>query len=164
MSEGTAAAPTPSPKEVHYQRPGLNSITPYIIVRPAARFIEFLKSAFAGVDRMRMPAPDGSIMHADVAIGNGAVEVSDGNAEYPTAPAAIHLYVDDANAHTNARCEQGRHRSIRWGIIHRAIFKVRSRISSATTGTSRSQAATGLRGRKACLRCSPICTSAKPTR
>src|SRR5690349_5197846 len=37
MSEGTAATPTPSPKEVHYQRPGLTSITPYIIVRPAAQ-------------------------------------------------------------------------------------------------------------------------------
>jgi uncharacterized glyoxalase superfamily protein PhnB len=98
MNEGTAAAPSPGPKEVHYQRPGLTSITPYIIVRPAAQFIEFLKTAFEGVERMRMPAPDGSIMHAEVAIGNGAIEVSDGNEEYPTAPAAVHLYVDDPDA------------------------------------------------------------------
>jgi len=42
----------------------LTGITPYIIVRPAAQFIEFLKSAFEGVERMRMPASDGSIMHA----------------------------------------------------------------------------------------------------
>src|SRR6267378_1923061 len=69
-------------RTVPYQRPGLTSITPYIIVRPAAQFMEFLKSAFEGVERMRMPAPDGSIMHAEVAIGN----------------AAIHLYVDDPDA------------------------------------------------------------------
>jgi uncharacterized glyoxalase superfamily protein PhnB len=105
MNEGTAAAPTPSPKEIHYQRPGLTSITPYVIVRPAAQFIEFLKSAFEGTERMRMPAPDGSIMHAEVAIGNGAIEVSDGNVEYPTAPAAVHLYVDDPDA-TYARTVQ----------------------------------------------------------
>jgi uncharacterized glyoxalase superfamily protein PhnB len=105
MNEGTAAAPTPSPKEIHYQRPGLTSITPYVIVRPAAQFIEFLKSAFEGTERMRMPAPDGSIMHAEVAIGNGAIEVSDGNEEYPTAPAAVHLYVDDPDA-TYARTVQ----------------------------------------------------------
>ncbi len=104
MSEGTAA-PTRVSKEVHYMRPGLTSITPYIIVRPAAQFIEFLKSSFDGTERLRMPAPDGSIMHADVQIGNGAIEVSDGNAEYPTAPAAVHLYVDDPDV-TYARTLQ----------------------------------------------------------
>jgi uncharacterized glyoxalase superfamily protein PhnB len=104
MNEGTAAAsragaPAAAPaRAVHYQRPGLTSITPYVIVRPAAQFIEFLKTAFEGVERMRMPAPDGSIMHAEVAVGNGAIEVSDGNEQYPTAPAAVHLYVDDPDA------------------------------------------------------------------
>jgi PhnB protein len=98
MSEGTAAAPTRGTTEVHYMRPGLTSITPYIIVRPAAQFMEFLKTAFEGVERMRMPTPDGLIMHADVALGNGAIEVSDGSEQYPTAPQAIHLYVDDADA------------------------------------------------------------------
>jgi len=77
---------------------GYHTITPYIIVRPAAQFMEFLKTVFDGIERLRMPAPDGSIMHAEVAIGNGAIEVSDGNEEYPTGPAAIHLYVDDADA------------------------------------------------------------------
>jgi uncharacterized glyoxalase superfamily protein PhnB len=85
-------------RAAHFQRPGLRSITPYIIVRPAAQFIDFLKAAFHGTERMRMPSPDGSVMHAEVAIGNGAIEVSDGNEQYPTAPAAIHLYVDNADA------------------------------------------------------------------
>jgi PhnB protein len=102
MSEGTAASPggtgEAQARAVHYLRPGLTSITPYVIVRPAAEFIAFLKAAFQGVERMRMPAPEGSIMHAEVAIGNGAIEVSDGNEQYPTAPAAIHLYVDDPDA------------------------------------------------------------------
>jgi PhnB protein len=99
MNEGTAAAGMGEARAraVHFQRPGLTSITPYIIVRPAEQFIEFLKSAFGGTERLRMPAPDGSIMHAEVAVGNGAIEVSDGNEEYSTAPAAIHLYVDDVH-------------------------------------------------------------------
>ena len=106
MNEGTTAGTGEAKASaVHYQRPGLTSITPYVIVRPAAQFIEFLKSAFEGVERMSMPAPDGSIMHAEVAVGNGAIEVSDGNDEYPTAPAAIHLYVDDPDA-TYARTLQ----------------------------------------------------------
>jgi len=101
MSEGTAASAgtgEAQARAVHYQRPGLTSITPYIIVRPAAQFMDFLKSAFDGIERMRMPTPSGSIMHAEVAIGNGAIEVSDGSEQYPTAPAAIHLYVDDPDA------------------------------------------------------------------
>jgi len=102
MSEGTAVSKAgigeAQAKVMHYMRPGSTAIMPYIIVRPAAQFIEFLKSAFEGTERMRMPAPDGSIMHAEVAIGNGSIELSDGNKEYPTAPAAVHLYVDDPDA------------------------------------------------------------------
>jgi PhnB protein len=109
MSEGTAAAKTgeAQPRAVHYQRPGLTAITPYIIVRPAAQFMEFLKSCFDGIERLRMPAPDGSIMHAEVAVGNGAIEVSDGNEQYPTAPAETHLYVNDADATYKRALEAG---------------------------------------------------------
>ena len=101
MNEGTAASgagAAAAARALHYQRPGLTSITPYIIVRGAAQFLEFLKAAFKGVEQMRMPTPDGLIMHAEVAVGNGAVEVSDGSDAYPAAPTAIHLYVDDADA------------------------------------------------------------------
>jgi PhnB protein len=122
MNEGTA----PQANAVPYQRPGLKTITPYIIVRPAAQFIDFVKTAFVGIEKMRMPAPDGSIMHAEMAIGNGAIEVSDGNEEYPTAPAAIHLYVDNADA-AYQRALQAGARSVyavadqpwgeRWGAV-----------------------------------------------
>ena len=102
MSEGTAAAKAGAgeaqAKAVHYMRPGLTSITPYIIVRGATQFIEFLKTSFEATERMRVPTPDALIMHAEVAIGNGAIEVSDGSEAYPAAPQAIHLYVDDPDA------------------------------------------------------------------
>src|SRR5438445_5052374 len=110
MSESTAAAKVGSGEEqeraVHYMRPGLKSITPDITVRGAAQFIEFLKSSFEATERMRVPTPDGKIMHAEVAIGNGAIEVSDGSEAYPAAPQAIHLYVDDPDA-AYARTLQG---------------------------------------------------------
>ena len=109
MNEGTAAGAgaAAAARALHYQRPGLTSITPYVIVRPAAQFIEFLKMAFEGVERVRMPAPDGSIMHAEVSVGKGAIEVGDGNEEYPTAPGAIHLYVDDADATYDSALQAG---------------------------------------------------------
>lgn len=98
MSNNKETSQASATKAVAYMRPGLTSITPYIVIRPAAEFINFLTTAFGGNERLRMPTPDGSIMHAEVAIGNGAIELSDGDAAYPPAPAAIHLYVEDADA------------------------------------------------------------------
>lgn len=93
--ESSAAAPA---KALHYMRPGFTSITPYIIVNGASQFIDFLKNAFDGVERLRMPAPDGTLMHAEVAVGNGMIEAGDANTQIPPAPTDIHLYVNNADA------------------------------------------------------------------
>ncbi|HKW32440.1 MAG TPA: VOC family protein [Candidatus Acidoferrum sp.] len=97
-NEGTASSAAAAAKTVHYMRPGFTSITPYIIVNDAARFLEFLKKAFEGVERLRVPAPDGTLMHSEVAIGNGMIEAGDASAQIPPAPTDIHLYVDNADA------------------------------------------------------------------
>src|SRR5260370_42679051 len=52
MSEGKAASASAAgtgeakAKTVHYQRPGLTAITPYIIVRPPRHSMEFSNSSF----------------------------------------------------------------------------------------------------------------------
>ena len=122
------ATPTPTgARAVHYMRPGLASITPYIVINRAAEFIEFLKAAFGGVERLRVPTPDGKIMHAEVEIGNGAIEIGDANEQHPSSPTDIHLHVDDADA-TFARALEAGATSIyaptdehpsgeRWGAV-----------------------------------------------
>jgi PhnB protein len=97
-NQGTESSAAVPGKAVHYMRPGFTSITPYIIVNGASRFIEFLKSAFEGVEKLRVPAPDGTLMHSEVAIGNGMIETGDASAQIPPAPTDIHLYVNDADA------------------------------------------------------------------
>jgi uncharacterized glyoxalase superfamily protein PhnB len=79
---------------------GYHTIAPYIIVPRAGEFIEFLKQAFDGTERFRFHRETGSefIMHAEVAIGNSVIELADANEQYPAAPMAIHLYVDDADS------------------------------------------------------------------
>ena len=104
-SESSAAA-VPA-KAVHYLRPGFTSITPYIIVNGASEFIEFLKQAFAGTERLRVPMPDGRLMHAEVAIGNGIIETADANEQVSPAPTDIHLYVNDADATFAGALEAG---------------------------------------------------------
>jgi PhnB protein len=87
------------PKPVsNYTPPGFHTITPYLIVPRASAFIDFLKSAFAATERLRVPLPDGLLMHAEVAIGDSVIELADTNDKVPPAPTAIHLYVDDADA------------------------------------------------------------------
>jgi PhnB protein len=98
MSDGKAASAAAKSKSDTNLRSGLPAIIPYIIVRPAAQFIDFLKAAFGGTERGRFPTPDGLIVHAEVSIGNGMIELSDGSSAYAPAPGAVHLYVDDADA------------------------------------------------------------------
>jgi PhnB protein len=81
-----------------YLRPGFKSITPYLVVPGAAQFIEFLEAGFDGTERLRMPGADGLIMHAEVSIGNGLIELADASDQYPAKPGAIRLYVEDADA------------------------------------------------------------------
>ena len=97
-NQGIESSAAVAAKAAHYMRPGFTSITPYIIVNGAAQFLEFLKNAFDGVERLRVPAPDGTLMHSEVAIGNGIIEAGDANAQIPPAPTDVHLYVDDADA------------------------------------------------------------------
>ncbi len=111
MNEGAAPSPAPAKSELHYMRPGFSSITPYIVIHGAAQFIDFLKAAFAGTERLRVPLPDGSLMHAEMAVGNGIIETADTNDQFPAAPTDIHLYVDGADV-TYARALQAGARPI----------------------------------------------------
>lgn len=94
MNEAATPAPEPS-KTPSFRRPGFPNIAPYILVHGAAKFLDFLVSAFQGTERIRVPKPDGSIMHAEVAIGDSIIELSDANEQYPPRPATTHLYVPD---------------------------------------------------------------------
>jgi uncharacterized glyoxalase superfamily protein PhnB len=79
-------------------REGFHSLTPYLIVEGAARTIDFLKQAFGAEEKLRVPKPDGSIMHAEVRIAGSVVELADANDRYPARPTSLHLYVPDADA------------------------------------------------------------------
>jgi len=98
MNEGTAKSSKGSSSVPSSVRPGFNNIAPYIIVNGAAKFIEFLKAAFQGTERLRVPRPDGAVMHAEIGIGNSVIELADANEQHPPRPTTVHLYVDDADA------------------------------------------------------------------
>lgn len=85
-------------KAVPYMREGFHTITPYILVGGAAKFIDFLKEAFAAEEKGRVALPGGKIMHAEAKVGDSMLELSDGNEQYGPTPVALHYYVEDADA------------------------------------------------------------------
>jgi PhnB protein len=59
---------------------GFHSVTPYLFIKGAAGAIDFYKKVFGAAEIMRMPGPNGRIMHAEIRIGDSIVMLSD---EYP---------------------------------------------------------------------------------
>ena len=90
-------------------------ISPYLCVAGAAEAIEFYKTVFGATERLRMPAPDGKIGHAEILIGDGLIMLAD---EFPErnvlgpksiggSPVTIAVYVEDVDAVFKRAIEAG---------------------------------------------------------
>lgn len=84
----------------------MHSVTPHLVCAGAADAIEFYKKAFNAVELMRLPGPNGRLIHASIKIGDSTIMLAD---EYPDwgslGPKArggtsvtIHIQVEDVNA------------------------------------------------------------------
>jgi PhnB protein len=105
MSEDTKSIPE-----------GYHSINPYLVVRNAAKAIDFYKKAFSAEERFRMHGPDGrAIMHADLKIGDSIFmlteESTEMNALSPESiggsPVSLYVYVKDVDAVFNQAVSEG---------------------------------------------------------
>ena len=84
---------------------GYHALTPSITVENAADAIEFYKRAFGAKERMRMPAPGGTIGHAELEIGDSVLMLSDPFPQAIVKPpkqiggtsVGIFMYVDDVD-------------------------------------------------------------------
>jgi PhnB protein len=85
---------------------GYAGVTPYLIIRDAARALEFYKKAFSATEVMRFPAPGGKIGHAEIKIGDGIVMLADESPEMGHkspqmlggTPITLMFYVSDVDA------------------------------------------------------------------
>ena len=77
---------------------GYRTVTPYLVVRDVPRLLDFLQQAFGATELMRAPRPDGSIMHAEVTIGDSRVMMGEAPGSSPPMPGCVHLYVVDTDA------------------------------------------------------------------
>jgi uncharacterized glyoxalase superfamily protein PhnB len=78
---------------------GYHTVTPYLVVRGAAKTIDFAKKAFGAESAFEpMKRPDGTIMHADLKIGNSHVMISEATEQHPPMQCMLHLYVPNVDA------------------------------------------------------------------
>jgi PhnB protein len=86
---------------------GFHTVTPYLVVRDAARAIEFYQQAFGAKLLFRAIHPDGGIMHAEIMIGNSPVMLTDESPKFPEmrspqslggSPISLFVYVEDVDA------------------------------------------------------------------
>lgn len=77
---------------------GYHSVTPYLMVQGVPKLIDFLREAFDARETERMTNPDGTVMHAEVKIGDSVVMMGEAGDEFKAMPGVIHLYVHDMDA------------------------------------------------------------------
>ena len=85
---------------------GYHTVTPCLVLRDAARAIEFYKQAFGAQQTFRMDAPNGTVAHAEMKIGNSILMLGEENrqqgctspASLGGTPVTLFLYVPDVDA------------------------------------------------------------------
>jgi PhnB protein len=84
---------------------GHQTATTCLVVRGAARAIEFYENAFGAFELMRHADPSGHIVHAEIMVGDTRIALADEAGDYNRSPEAlggsstiIGLYVEDVDA------------------------------------------------------------------
>jgi len=84
---------------------GMPTVTPHLVCEGAADAIAFYKKAFNAEEMLRMPGPDGKLMHAMLRIGDSPVMLVDEFKQWggfspkslKGSPVTIHLAVDNVD-------------------------------------------------------------------
>jgi PhnB protein len=89
--------------------------TAYLIIRDAARAMEFYKDAFGAIELIRMCDPQGKIRHGEIRIGNSSIMMAEEFFEIGlrspeslgASPVGILLYTEDVDALSNRAVAAG---------------------------------------------------------
>lgn len=84
------------------------TVTPYLILKNAAAFIQFTQNVFgAAVVNKYMRDEENIIMHAEIKIGNSIIMFADSTAEYKPMNAGLFIYVEDADITYKKAIDEG---------------------------------------------------------
>jgi uncharacterized glyoxalase superfamily protein PhnB len=78
-----------------------------LLVEGVSRLLTFLPEAFAAQVVACETRPDGTIMHAEVRVGDSMLMMGEASSEFAPMPASIYLYVTDCDAVYERALEAG---------------------------------------------------------
>ena len=103
--------------KVNYIPKGYNSISPYLVVKGAAKAIEYYKKVFGAKEVVRMDQPDGKVGHAELQIGDSRIMLAE---EKPSmgqghvsasgigaSPVSLYLYIPDVDRVIERAVDEG---------------------------------------------------------
>jgi PhnB protein len=73
------------------------TVTPYLVVPDADAELAFLKAAFGATEVVCHRNPDGSVMHAELAIGDSLIMLGQAGGQWVPLTAALYLWVPDVD-------------------------------------------------------------------
>ena len=94
---------------------GYHAITPYLIIKGAAKAIDFYKKAFGAAEVLRLDCGNDQIMHAEIKIGDSMVMLADefpdmgykGPQAYGGSSVGLMIYVENVDARFNQAVAAG---------------------------------------------------------
>jgi PhnB protein len=92
-------------KATNYIPEGYNTITPYLVIKGAAKAIDYYKSVFGATVVVRMDGPDGKVGHAELQVGDSRFMLADENPQMGNrsaesigaSPVSLYVYMPDVD-------------------------------------------------------------------
>ncbi len=82
---------------VHYLPKNYHNVIPYLFVSDAEKLLDFIKHTFDGIEIERMQAPDGSIPHAEIKVGDSIIMMGEARGEFKPIPSSLYVYVPNTD-------------------------------------------------------------------
>ncbi|WP_427888047.1 VOC family protein [Kribbella sp. GL6] len=86
---------------------GKSTITPYVVVKGADKFLDFVEQTFEVRASGRFPNEDGTVGHAEITVGGSVLMTFDAAPGWPDTPAFLSVYVDDVERTYRRAVEAG---------------------------------------------------------
>ena len=92
------AQATMKTKSVRSIPEGFHSVTPFLIVDNAPKFLEFIKNAFGAEITYDLRDDNGQVIHSTAKIGNSLIMIADTMGDMKQQTSMLYIYLDDVDA------------------------------------------------------------------
>lgn len=86
---------------------GYQQAIPYLVVPDAAAQLDFLINVLDGKEKNRMTAPDGSVVHGEVKIGDSVIMIGQAREESQARKTMVYLYMEDCDVYFKRAVDSG---------------------------------------------------------